>query len=163
MPGERGKRNQRIRIRVTWLTAALVFLADLALKNYLRVNYAGESIPLVPNILHCTVVFNTGAAFGILQGKTTALAYTTIFFIILFLNFIKREGKGHLLFTIACGLIIGGALSNLFDRLVFGFVIDYIDIRVWPVFNLSDSCISVGAALLFLDSFRSKKPGSTKP
>jgi signal peptidase II len=63
-------------------------------------------------------------------------------------------------FAISYGLIIGGALSNLFDRVFLGYVVDYIDLRVWPVFNLSDSCITVGIGLLLFYSFKPPKTQS---
>jgi signal peptidase II len=140
-----------------WGIAAFIFFADFCIKTYLRTNFAHESIPVIKNILHITVIFNPGAAFGILQGKTNFLIYIGIIFILIFFAFAKKEKRKDLLFLVACGLIVGGALSNLWDRIFLGYVVDYIDIRVWPVFNLSDSCITVGACLIFLDSFRKKK------
>jgi signal peptidase II len=136
-----------------YVTAFSVFVADFFLKKYLA-NFSGQSIPLVKNLLHITVVFNKGAAFGILQGQTTLLVYTGIIFIIFFLTGIKKGKRKDLLLCIASGLILGGALSNLSDRIFLGYVVDYIDVRVWPVFNLSDSCISIGVFFLLIDSFR---------
>jgi len=138
--------------------ASIVFIVDLIIKTYLRLNLPYESFPLIKNILHITVIFNKGAAFGILRQNTTFLIYIGIIFILIFFAFIHKEKRKDLFFLVACGLIIGGALSNLCDRIFLGYVVDYIDIRVWPVFNLSDSCITVGACLLFFDSF--KKPKS---
>lgn len=60
---------------------------------------------------------------------------------------IKDRNRGFVV-NLAYGLIIGGALSNLFDRIVYGYVIDYLDFRVWPVFNVSDACITVGVVLI---------------
>ncbi len=59
--------------------------------------------------------------------------------------------------VIPYGLIIGGALSNMYDRIFLGYVVDYLDFKIWPVFNLSDSCITIGVALLLIDSFRSRR------
>ena len=173
MSREAGERNECIIYGVVWLTTLLVFIADFFIKSYLRSYLAFQSIPLIKNILHITVVFNRGAAFGFFSGKTNFLVYIGIIFILLFLFFIKRESKKSssglkqsasfrggvtaprsLLFLISCGLILGGALSNLCDRIFLGYVVDYIDIRIWPVFNLSDSCISIGVSLLFLNSFK---------
>jgi len=141
---------------VTWVIAATAFLADFLLKGYLHSKYPFQSIPLIKNIFHITIVFNKGAAFGILQKSGTFLIYVSILFFLLLFFLIKREKIKSKLFLVACGLIIGGALSNLWDRLFLGYVVDYIDLRVWPVFNLSDSCIMVGAGFLFWDSCKKK-------
>jgi len=102
------------------------------------------------------VVFNKGIAFGLFKEYAPFLIYLIIPFFFLVFYFIKREKK--LLFSskMAYGFIIGGASSNLFDRLVYGYVIDYIDIKVWPIFNLADAAITTGVAILILNSFRSR-------
>lgn len=141
---------------MVWIISLIIFLADLFIKKYLASHFACQTIPIIKNIFHITVVFNTGAAFGIMQGNTSFLIYVSIIFILFFLIFMRTEKEKSQLFLAACGMIIGGASSNLYDRLVLGFVVDYLDLRVWPVFNLSDSCITVGAALLFLNSVKPK-------
>lgn len=141
----------------TWVIATVVFLTDFFLKGYLRAKFPFHSIPVIKNIFHITLVFNRGAAFGILQKSTTFLIYAGIVFILLFFILMKKEKKKSTLFLIACGLIIGGAFSNLWDRLYLGYVVDYIDFRVWPVFNISDSCITIGAGLLFWESYQGRK------
>lgn len=138
---------------VAWIIAAAVFFADFLIKTYLRTNFSYSSIPVIEKIFHITVVENSGAAFGFLRGKTTFLIYIGIVFIFVFLFVMKKEKKKGPLFLASCGLIIGGAISNLYDRIFLGFVIDYIDLQIWPVFNLSDSCITVGAFLLVWQSY----------
>jgi len=141
----------------TWVVATIVFLADFFIKGYLRSQSPFQSIPVIKNIFHVTLVFNPGAAFGILQKNTTFLIYAGIAFILLFFILIKKENKKSTLFLIACGLIAGGAFSNLWDRLYLGYVVDYIDFRIWPVFNLSDACITIGAGLLLWESYQNHK------
>ena len=148
-----GKRGTGIILALIFLPAFLVFAGDFWVKNFLRLNYAYESIPVVNNIFHITVIFNKGAAFGIFQGKTPFLIFITIFLIALFSFFILLEKDFRKLTLIAYGLILGGALSNLYDRVVLGYVVDYLDFRVWPVFNLADSCIFIGVAVLLFQSF----------
>ena len=143
-------------MRLTWILATAVFLSDFLIKTYLRINFAYQSIPVIKNIFHITVVFNEGAAFGILRGRTNFLIYLGVIFILFFFFLMKKEKEKSRLFLVVCGMILGGALSNLCDRIFFGYVIDYIDLRVWPVFNLSDSCISVGVAVLIWQSFLTK-------
>lgn len=157
MPGKNGKGKQIISLSFVCIVASLVFTADFFIKRYFLFNHSFESIPVIKNILYLTVVFNKGAAFGILKGKTVLLIYTGIIFMLVFLFAVINEQRKNIFFLISCGLIIGGALSNLTDRVFLGFVVDYIDIRVWPVFNLSDSAISVGAFFLLLNEFRKPK------
>ncbi len=139
---------------LAWLIAATVFSADFLIKAYLRTNFPFATLPVINHIFHITVVFNRGAAFGILQGKTTLLIFSGIIFLLVFFLLIKGEKKHDRVFFAACGLILGGAASNLYDRIFLGFVVDYIDLRIWPVFNLSDAGITIGVGLLL---WRSRK------
>ncbi|MCM8787078.1 MAG: signal peptidase II [Candidatus Omnitrophica bacterium] len=141
---------------IAWITAICIFVIDSLVKYFLFYNFSSASLPIIKNVLHITVVCNSGVAFGLLRGKNDLLVYICIVFILFFL-FIIKGVKKTLLVLVASGLIIGGAISNLFDRLFLGCVIDYIDIRIWPVFNISDMCISIGVGLLFLDSLKNKK------
>ena len=88
---------------IVCLIAAVVFLVDLVIKNYLSSNFAHQSIPIIKNILHITVVFNKGAAFGILQGATNLLIYIGIIFIIVFFIAIRKENNKNLTFLISSG------------------------------------------------------------
>lgn len=157
MPGKNGKRKQFVGLVFVCIVASLIFTADFFIKRYFLFNHSFESIPVIKNILYLTVVFNKGAAFGILRGQTPLLIYTGIIFLLVFLFTVANEQRKNILFLLSCGLIIGGALSNLADRVFLGFVVDYIDVRVWPVFNLSDSAISVGAFFLLLNEFKKPK------
>lgn len=158
---ENAKKNWRQIIKrkykVIWLVASLVFLVDFFVKRLLLYNLAGASLEVIKNIFHISVVGNTGAAFGILKDKTYPLIIFSIIFILFFLFFIKTEKSKNSVFYISCGLILGGALSNLYDRIFLGFVIDYIDLRIWPVFNLSDSCITIGISLLLMETYLKNK------
>ena len=155
---------------------ALIFLvstfAILAVDQYSkslvhRQLSVGESIPVVKNILHITFVTNTGAAFGLL--KDSALIFITISLIaviwmsILILRAVKK-GKFLYNHTFDSGLIliISGALGNLIDRLRFGYVIDFIDLRIWPVFNIADASISSGTFLLLLSFIFHKSRSSSR-
>ncbi|RKY41018.1 MAG: signal peptidase II [Candidatus Omnitrophota bacterium] len=131
------------------LYALSIFFIELWIKNFLK-NYPFLNFPLI------NVVFNKGIAFGLFKEYDPFLIYLIISFFFLVLYFITRANQ--LLFSskMAYGFIIGGASSNLFDRLVYGYVIDYIDIKVWPIFNLADAAITTGVAILILNSFRSR-------
>lgn len=140
--------------------AAAVFIADFLIKTLLLDNFTQNSLPIIKNIFHITLVTNKGAAFGILQGKTGLLIFIGIAFIIVFCLIARKDAKKSLGLAIAFGLILGGAASNLYDRIFLGFVVDYLDFRIWPVFNLSDTCICIGVGLIILNSF--KKPKAVK-
>lgn len=163
MPGKDGKRKQAINCLIVCIAASFVFTADFFIKRYFLANLSFESAPLIKNIAYLTLVFNKGAVFGILKGKTIFLIYAGVIFLLVFLFAVINEQRKNLTFLIACGLIIGGAFSNLYDRVFLGFVVDYIDIRVWPfVFNLSDSAINVGVFFLFINEFRKPKANSSR-
>lgn len=109
-----------------------------------------QSNPVIKGFFYLTLVHNRGAAFGILKNQLPLFILTSIFAIILiYLNLKKSAGNRKLsLNGLALGLILAGATGNLIDRLVFGYVIDFLDFCVWPVFNVADSAITVGAILL---------------
>jgi signal peptidase II len=93
-------------------------------------------------------VNNTGAAFGLWQDSRvllTLFSIVSVFWIICYL--LCRPGRTH---AFAWSLIAGGALGNLVDRLAYGYVIDYLDFHIWPVFNLADACICVGVAWIVI-------------
>lgn len=111
------------------------------------------SIPAVGRFVSFSLVENTGAAFGLLRDQTIAfilISMAAISFTIFYL--IKKKASFYLPFA----LILGGALGNLIDRLRFGYVIDFIDLHWWPVFNIADSCITAGSVILFYIILRGK-------
>ena len=109
----------------------------------------GSSIPLVKNIIHLTLAYNTGAAFGILKDHAYVFIIIASLAIILINYFILYKTKMlSFLERIALSLILGGTLGNLTDRLRFSYVVDFIDFRVWPIFNAADSAITIGAVLI---------------
>ncbi len=117
------------------------------LNNNLVLN---QTNPVIKGFFNLTLVHNRGAAFGILKNQLPLFIFTSIFAIILiYINLKKSARKRKLsLSSLALGLILAGAIGNLIDRLVFGYVIDFLDFCVWPVFNVADSAITVGAILL---------------
>ena len=110
----------------------------------------GQSLPVVNNVFHLTYVKNTGAAFGILKDSTTFFIVVSILIIIGFIIFLYYINNKNRWLFIASGLIIGGAIGNLIDRIRLGYVIDYLDFRIWPVFNLADSVVVIGTGILVI-------------
>ena len=130
----------------------LLYFSD-RLSQFFAVKYlsAGESIPVIKNIFHITIVHNTGAAFGMFRSRPQLFVIIAIF-AIFFINFLLLR-KSHVLSSaerLSLYLILAGTLGNLTDRLMFGYVVDFIDLRVWPVFNFADSFITIGAVILGL-------------
>ena len=130
----------------------LLYFSD-RLSKFFAVKYlsAGESIPVIKNIFHITIVHNTGAAFGMFRSRPQLFVIIAIF-AIFFINFLLLR-KSHVLSSaerLSLYLILAGTLGNLTDRLMFGYVVDFIDLRVWPVFNFADSFITIGAVILGL-------------
>ncbi len=108
-----------------------------------------QSVPVINGIFHITLVRNPGAAFGMLKNQLYLFILTSIGAIILILLDLKgHRGKKLNIYSLALSFILAGALGNLVDRIRFGCVIDFLDFRIWPVFNIADSAITVGAVLL---------------
>lgn len=108
-----------------------------------------QSIPIIKGIFHLTLIHNWGAAFGILRGKVPLFIFISIIAVILILSNLKNTKlKKTPFYNVSLSLILAGGLGNLIDRTFFGYVIDFLDFRIWPVFNLADSAITLGAILL---------------
>ena len=112
----------------------------------------GESISLVGGLLRLTYITNTGAAFGLLSDHTWMLAAVSLL-LVGFVTWWYRSLGGSGRYPIAgpaAGLLVGGALGNLVDRVFRGYVVDFIDLGFWPVFNVADIAVVAGCALAFL-------------
>ena len=142
---------------------AFVFFLDRLVKNLILENYsAGGGFAVIPGLFHITRVNNTGAAFGMLKGYGTLLIVISALFVaFLFLCLLRSVFSGKapskFLSEAAWSLIIAGAAGNLFDRVRYGYVVDFLDFRVWPVFNLADASICVGVFLVALGLWERKK------
>ena len=132
-----------------FLAASIVFVLDRITKIMVTGNMSyGQSIKILPDIFHFTFVFNNGTAFGLLKGQNALLAVFSALAIILIAAYAMTHKWLGPVVSSALGLIVGGALGNLFDRVRFGHVIDFLDFRVWPVFNIADSAITIGMVIL---------------
>lgn len=108
----------------------------------------GESLPLIPSVFHLTYVQNRGAAFGLFQGQQVLFIVLALLVIAWLVRELAVESSASPVARWGCALVLGGAAGNLLDRLRFGYVVDFIDLRVWPVFNVGDSAITIGVSLL---------------
>ncbi len=144
--------------------ALLLLMADQISKSLIiRFIPAYTLVPIVPGFFNLTYVLNPGAAFGLLSKGDPS--YRNPFFIgvslvaILFVLYCYwRQGRGKPLYGTGLGLVAGGALGNLLDRIFQGAVVDFLDFHLgrhhWPAFNLADSGISIGVALLVWQLWR---------
>lgn len=130
------------------LAASLVVIADQLSKFLIRTNLdLGQSMP-EDGLVRLSYVRNTGAAFGLLSNQTFLIMLTAVVGIAILLLYYSYPPFGRLPVRVGLGLLLGGSVGNLVDRLRSGYVTDFIDLRVWPVFNLADSAIVVGVAIL---------------
>ena len=129
--------------------AFLVILIDQISKFIIRNSmHLSQSIPVVKNIFHITYIQNLGAGFGILQQQTLFLILVSAIVVSVILFYSKRIGKKDRLLQIIAGIVLGGTVGNLIDRIIYGYVIDFLDFRIWPVFNIADSAVTIGVILL---------------
>ena len=141
----------RNRIKSTVFIVVLVVLSCDQLSKSIIINKLSlhQSIPLIKGIFHLTLVYNRGAAFGILKNQAPLFIITSLVAVVLiYLNYKKNREKKSFSYDLSLALILAGALGNLIDRLFLGYVIDFLDFRIWPVFNIADSAITAGAFLL---------------
>ena len=123
----------------------------------------GESIP-AEGWVRITYGVNTGAAFGLFQDHTLLLTVLSVFAIGFLVYFYRAHSQLHPMFRLALGLQLGGAFGNLIDRVRLGSVVDFIDVGPWPIFNVADSAVVTGVALLAFLVFRhASEPQASVP
>lgn len=136
---------------VVFSTALIIILLDqitkFLVKNAFQLN---QTFPIINNIFHLTYINNTGAGFGILKAQALILIFISVAVIgIILYNFDKIKNNETLL-QILAGFVLGGTIGNLVDRLAYGHVIDFLDFRIWPIFNLADSFVTIGVIGLII-------------
>ena len=123
----------------------LIIVLDQLIK-YLVVNnmFLGESIPVIPHLLHLTYILNPGAAFGILENQRLFFILIAIILILAIVYFYSKIIKLNKLFQLGIAMLFSGAIGNMIDRIFIGKVVDYIDFRIWPIFNVADMALVIG-------------------
>jgi signal peptidase II len=129
--------------------AGAAIVADQLTKQLVgRTLALGDSAGIVgPFSIHH--VQNSGIAFGLFSSRTALVIGVTAIAVGLMLWFFARSGKRHPVLPVALGLVLGGSIANLIDRVRLGHVTDFLDLDAWPAFNLADTFIVVGVAILF--------------
>ena len=141
-----------------YLIAFFFFLIDFLSKQVvIHTLKLEKSIKVIDNFFYLTYTQNKGAAFSILKDERILLLILTVLIIFIIHKYIEKE-KLNKLEMFSLGMIIGGIIGNFFDRLVYGYVIDFLDFYLfgynYPVFNLADSFIVIGIILMLVISFR---------
>ncbi|MFA5553166.1 MAG: signal peptidase II [Phycisphaerae bacterium] len=150
---------------IFWTIGIVGFLADIWTKKiaFERIR-PGQSIPVIEGFFNLVRVVNDGAAFGSLSGKTNYLIAVSCIAALVVIGIFLFGGIKHKTAVVALGLFIAGVLGNLYDRLFNdGMVRDFIDIiywpgRHWPAFNIADSLLCIGVALLIISAWITEKP-----
>jgi len=156
--------------RLAWLwLSVLVLVIDQASKYYFNTSLSKyQQIVVIPDYFSWTLAYNTGAAFSFLADgggwQRWLFALIAVAVSAVLVVWLKRLGRGETWLAVALALVLGGALGNLYDRMEHGHVIDFILVHwenrwYFPAFNFADSAITVGAIMLALDMFKSKKTG----
>ncbi len=151
-------------IKIFLLTALGSFFLDLISKEIIS-SMMGlhESIPIIDNIFRLTYIKNEGIAFGLLQGIPHILLFISIIVLAIIIYLTKRISTQKIPIQVAFGLIIGGALGNILDRIRFSSVRDFLDVGLnqslrWPIFNIADSVVFIGVILILI--FYKEKSGT---
>lgn len=139
------------------LTSLLVLLDQFTKFLVLHEISLHESVPVIPGIFHLTLVFNRGIAFGWFRNHDSLLFLLITLSLGILLWFSRYVSRWPLWSRWAFALILGGALGNWIDRVRFGYVVDFFDFRIWPVFNVADSAITAGVSLYVLMFLGGKK------
>ena len=136
---------------VIFFTALLIVLLDQSTKFLVKHHHQlNQSIPIIKNVLHFTYITNTGSAFGLFKGFNIFFVMFSMIVVIVIFYYLKDIKENEKLLQFAVGLLLGGTIGNLIDRIAYGYVIDFIDFRIWPVFNAADSAVTAGVVLLIV-------------
>ena len=135
---------------IFYVLTIVVIICDQLTKYVVR-----ETIPLYETFIEVGIFSivhgqNTGSAFGLFAGFTNYLIVASLIGLALILYFFVKQASANLFVRIAVGLIVGGAVGNLIDRVKDGFVVDFISVGWWPAFNVADSAISIGMTVMVL-------------
>ena len=126
-----------------------LLIADQAVKHLVRTTMVqGQSIPIIENIFHITYIENPGAAFGILANQRMLFLILTAVIVGVMIYLYCSLSNKKSLTAISLGIVVSGAIGNFIDRFMQGTVTDFLDFRIWPIFNIADIAICVGLALI---------------
>ena len=147
----------KIIILISLLSLGIDIISKQLVLNFMLEH---QSITIIKNFFYITFAKNTGVAFSFLEGKVPLIIIMTSIIIILILKYIKSTNPNKYE-SISYGLILGGAIGNLIDRIIYGYVIDFLDFNIfgypYPIFNLADTAIVIGVIALIILSLIDEK------
>lgn len=147
----------KIIILISLLSLGIDIISKQLVLNFMLEH---QSITIIKNFFYITFAKNTGVAFSFLEGKVPLIIIMTSIIIILILKYIKSTNPNKYE-SISYGLILGGAIGNLIDRIIYGYVIDFLDFNIfgypYPIFNLADTAIVIGVIALIILSLIEEK------
>jgi signal peptidase II len=150
---------------ISLIIALIVIALDRWSKLWIIHNIRiGHAITIIPGVFRLTHVLNTGAAFSLFEGSASPatvrnlLIAFSVFAVVVVLALLWKFGREFSLVSFSLALILGGALGNLYDRVRFSHVVDFLEVHIvhyhWPDFNIADSAICIGACLLLIEMLR---------
>ncbi len=145
-----------IKVKKLYLPTFIIVLAIYLdqLTKWLAVTYLKNvvSLPIIKDVLHLTYLENTGAAFGSFKDHRWVFLIASSVALIAFLFFLFFKTPKHILGRISLALLLGGGVGNMIDRIMLGYVVDFVDFRLinFAIFNFADACVTVGTVLLFI-------------
>jgi signal peptidase II len=132
-------------------TSLIIVFLDQLTKFLIKQNFQlNQSLPIIKNIFHLTYVTNTGSAFGLFKGFNIIFILISIIVVIIILYYLKKIKNNEKFLQFSVGLLLGGTIGNLIDRLSYGYVTDFIDFRIWPVFNVADSAVTLSVMAIII-------------
>jgi len=144
-----------------YIIALVFFIIDLISKQIItHALELNKSIKLIDNFFYLTYTHNEGAAWSILKDQRILLLILTVIVLFVINKILNKEELGKIE-TLSYGMIVGGIVGNFFDRLVYGYVIDFLDFNLfgynYPIFNLADSFIVIGIIILIISNIKKEK------
>lgn len=140
------------------ILALAVIIVDQLTKDYVQRNMdLGTSLPVFQDFFHITYILNPGAAFGILEYKTGLLVSVAIIIIPGLIYLYRHIPRDLKLLRMSFGFLAGGTIGNVIDRVKTGYVIDFLDFRIWPIFNIADIAIVCGVAFMIWTLLQTNK------
>ena len=142
------------------IISLLLTAIDQLTKFFVESNLYNESRPVIENVFHFTYLQNSGAAWGFLSENNWLLLILTPIILIVIIVYLHKN-QSTPIELISGAMIVGGAIGNYIDRLFRGYVVDFLDFRVWPIFNLADVFIVIGCGLFLISLFRNGEDKNT--
>lgn len=140
--------------RLEWIVFfGIVFFDQLIKISVMMTMRQGESILVIPQVFHITYILNPGAAFGLFEYQRGLFIAIALIFLLAAAYYYPQWRLEGAKIRYGVVLLLGGAIGNLIDRIQSGFVVDYLDFRIWPIFNLADIAIVFGVASLIYAIF----------